>query len=178
MDNKVAKCLKCSKKILGYIKDSFLICGCCFAFCELKCYENFLNEIYSHTCFLTEKEKPKFSCNNCKHNFSTEELFAIIVTIFDYYKIFEDEENNKTKEIFLNYIRGVLTNIFNLNCMYCKCSVNEGNSIKITVKPKKQKELYLIMGSRRIAHRVCNKCVNTKTNICSICSSYHCKVVN
>ena len=61
--------------------------------------------------------------------------------------------------------------------MYCKCDVNERNSITIIVKPKKQTQINDIMGSK-MTHRVCNKCLNNKTNNCSICCSYHYKVAN
>ena len=71
MSDDVAKYLTCSKKILGYIKETFLMCGCCFAFCELNCYNKFLEQIYEHLNLIVQDIAP-FNCNNCKHKFSTE----------------------------------------------------------------------------------------------------------
>jgi hypothetical protein len=59
--------------------------------------------------------------------------------------------------------------------MYCKCDVNESNSITIIVKPKKETQIYYIMKSK-MTHRVCNKCLNKQTNECAICCSHHYKV--
>ena len=169
------QCLECSHNIKECKNQIFLPCGCSFAFCNDTCFDRYISQVIS--CLTIICQDMSQFCKKCKHKFSKTDLFEIILIIFNNYHIFKDEEK-KTNEIFLDEVRTILTNIFNFKCMYCYNSVNESNSIKITVKPKKQKELYVIMGSRRIAHRVCNKCVNTKTNICSICSSYHCKVVN
>ena len=176
MNNEVAKCLTCSKPILGYIKKTFLMCGCCFAFCELNCYNKFLERIYEHLNFINQDTKPFSYNNNSKHQFSTEQLFEIIFITLKYYKIFEDEESKQYKKIFHNEIKKILTNKFDSICMYCKCDINESNSITVILKQKKKTPIYDIMESKMMTHKVCNKCLNNKTNKCAICCCYHYKV--
>jgi hypothetical protein len=170
------KCLDCSHNVKNCDNNIFLPCGCSFAFCNDKCFNQYLNQVIS--CLTIICQDVSQFCKKCKHKFTKNDLFEILLIILNNYKIFENEKCKKNKEIFHNEIKTILTNIFDSNCMYCKCDVNESNSITITVKPKKQKELYDIMGSKIMTHRVCNKCLNNKTNKCSICCSYHYKVAN
>lgn len=99
-DDDVAKCLNCSKKILGYIKEAFLMCGCCFAFCELKCYNKFLEQIYDNLNFINQDITP-FSCNNCSTNFQQNNFLKYFSQFLIIIKFLKMKKAIKTKTLFI-----------------------------------------------------------------------------